>query len=199
MGCSVLARDSTQGWTHFLFCLSTNQKAACMLYSDPVFGVHSVSTMCLCGIRQAACMAGIGAGLSICTCCMPHHHLQLQDHNVCVMQAVLAAVNLLSQQSQQDHEPVYVTQHTSSDRHCGSCCIWNHLLTGGLVSVHLPEQRAIALLIKALLGLHAQAVAAGNPADTQVNIPACLIVNPCAVYLLDAAESTADATWSNLI
>lgn len=38
--------------------------------------------------------------------------------------------------------------------------------------MHIPAQRAVALAYKALLGLHGQAVAAGNDADTQVP-PSC--------------------------
>lgn len=38
--------------------------------------------------------------------------------------------------------------------------------------MHYPWLRAIALSHKALLGLHAQAMAAGNAADTQVHGPA---------------------------
>ena len=38
--------------------------------------------------------------------------------------------------------------------------------------MHIPVQRAVALAYKALLGLHAQAVAAGNDADAQVP-PSC--------------------------
>ena len=87
------------------------------------------------------------------------------------MQVVLSSVKLVCQHFQQDHEPLYATYHSSSGRHCGSCCIWNHLLTGGLVSAHLPKQRATALLVKALLGLHAQAVALGKPADIKVYTP----------------------------
>ena len=80
-------------------------------------------------------------------------------------------MKLVCQQSHQDQEALYATDHASSGRHCGSCCIWNHLITGGLVSIHLPKQRAVALLVKALLGLHAQAMAQGNPADIQVDAP----------------------------
>ncbi len=53
--------------------------------------------------------------------------------------------------------------------HCAGCGIWNHLLTGHPVSMHYPLSRALALSHKALLGLHAQALAAGNTADTQVH------------------------------
>ena len=95
------------------------------------------------------------------------------------MQVVLSSVKLVSQQSQQDHEALYPTHHGSSGRHCGTCCIWNHLLTGGLVSIHLPKQRAVALLVKALLGLHAQAVALGNPADIKVTTPSRVNDAPC--------------------
>ena len=56
--------------------------------------------------------------------------------------------------------------------HCAGCGIWNHLLTGHPVSMHYPRLRAFALSHKALLGLHAQAMAAGNAADTQVHNPA---------------------------
>lgn len=92
------------------------------------------------------------------------------------MQAVLSSVNLLCQQSQQDQVPQYATPHTTSGTHCGSCCIWNHLLTGGLVSVHLSKQRAVTLLVKALLGLHAQAVDRGDAADIKVNTPSQAMV-----------------------
>ncbi|KAL0049205.1 hypothetical protein WJX82_008779 [Trebouxia sp. C0006] len=52
--------------------------------------------------------------------------------------------------------------------HCAGCGIWNHLLNRHPVSMHYPRLRAFALSHKALLGLHAQAMAAGNAADTQV-------------------------------
>ena len=51
----------------------------------------------------------------------------------------------------------YVTLHEGSAKHCGTCCIWNHMLMGGLVSMHLPKQRALALIVTALLSLDAQA------------------------------------------
>ncbi len=56
--------------------------------------------------------------------------------------------------------------------HCAGCGIWNHLLNRHPVSMHYPRLRAFALSHKALLGLHAQAMAAGNAADTQVHDPA---------------------------
>ncbi len=56
--------------------------------------------------------------------------------------------------------------------HCAGCGIWNHLLAGHPVSMHYPLSRAFALSHKALLGLHAQALTAGNTADTQVHDPA---------------------------
>ena len=54
------------------------------------------------------------------------------------------------------------------DKACGTCCIWNHLLIGQPVSMHHPRPRAIAVFFKAMLGLHAQAVANGKPADVKV-------------------------------
>ena len=56
--------------------------------------------------------------------------------------------------------------------HCTGCGIWNQLLTGHCVSMHYPLLRAFALSHKALLGLHAQALAAGNTADAKVHGPA---------------------------
>lgn len=68
---------------------------------------------------------------------------------------------------------------------CAGCGIWNHLLTGHCVSMHHPLSRAFALSHKALLGLHAQALAAGNAADTQVHGPAvsCMHVGQILGYM----------------
>ena len=108
---------------------------------------------------------------------------KLQELNLWVMQVLLSSMKVVCQRFQQDSEAQYATHHSSSGKHCGSCCIWNHLLTGGLVSAHLPKQRAIALLAKSLLGLHAQAVAVGNPADIKVSTPSHEVMHhTCVVH-----------------
>lgn len=74
----------------------------------------------------------------------------------------------ISEQPQHSAEPTL----RCAREYCGGCGMWNLLLTGHHVSMHYPWLRAVALSHKALLGLHAQAMAAGNTADTQVHVPA---------------------------
>ena len=84
------------------------------------------------------------------------------------LQVLMASLKHLCHKLQHNCKPEYATQHGKSGKHCGSCCIWNHLLTGGLVSMHIPRQRTVALLVKALLALCCQAVTGGKPADIEV-------------------------------
>ena len=84
---------------------------------------------------------------------------------LCYAQVLLAYIEDKGlDQMQQMDEP----EHACSRKQCGGCCIWNWLLTGHQVFMHIPGQRVTALLVKALLGLHAQALTAANLADLKV-------------------------------
>ncbi|DBA86385.1 TPA: hypothetical protein ACH3X2_005612 [Trebouxia sp. C0005] len=79
-------------------------------------------------------------------------------------------LTLISAQASASVQPQDSDQPTlrCAREHCAGCGIWNQLLTGNPVSMHYPRLRAFALSHKALFGLHAQAMAAGNAANTQV-------------------------------
>lgn len=83
-------------------------------------------------------------------------------------------LTLISAQASASVQPQDSDQPTlrCAREHCAGCGIWNQLLTGNPVSMHYPRLRAFALSHKALFGLHAQAMAAGNAANTQVHGPA---------------------------
>ena len=60
------------------------------------------------------------------------------------------------------------------------------------MSVHIPQHRAHVALIKALLGLHAQAVTEGNTADNQVLAAhyaiSCMCDATCCVCVMQHVE-----------
>ena len=66
------------------------------------------------------------------------------------------------------------------DSPCGGCTTWNPLLSAVPVTMHIPQHRAYVALIKALLGLHAQAVTAGNTANIQV-MPSSALSNAVSI------------------